>query len=149
VKQLIEVYERDDPAAVIAFQNVERSETYRYGIAKLSETEPHRMESIVEKPAPEDAPSTLAQIGRFVFSAEVIDILEQIDIASGNELYLTDAIAVLCRDQPVLVHVIEGQWYTTGDPLRYLMTNVAYALEHPEIGASFAQFLRSLDLSDK
>jgi len=148
VKQLIELYERHDPAAVIAFQSIERSETYRYGVAKIKdETEPKEMESIVEKPAPDDAPSTLAQIGRFVFSSDVIGILEQIDVASGNELYLTDAIAVLCRESKVLVHPIEGQWYTTGDPLRYLMTNVAYALEHAEIGKNFAEYLRSLDLS--
>lgn len=150
VKQLIDIFEQHDPAAVIAFQEIERAETYRYGIAKIkSGTEPKEMESIVEKPAAEDAPSTLAQIGRFVLTSEVIDILERINVADGNELYLTDAIAELCGEKKVLVHPIEGQWYTTGDPLRYLMTNVMYALEDKEIGADFAQFLKSLDLSAK
>jgi UTP--glucose-1-phosphate uridylyltransferase len=149
VRQLLDVYERHNPAAVIAFQNVERAETCRYGIAKLKDrTNPPEMELIVEKPKPEEAPSTLAQIGRFVLTPELIDVLESIHVTAGKELYLTDAIAVLCRRRRVLVHAIEGQWLTTGDPLRFLMANVAYALENADIGPDFARFLRSLRLED-
>lgn len=147
VKQLLELYEQHDPAAVIAFQEVEPAEACRYGIAKLkNNTEPREMHSIVEKPAPGQQPSNLAQIGRFVLSPQVIDILEGIHVAQGKELYLTDAIAVLCQKAKVLVHPVQGQWYTTGDPLRYLMTNIAYALRDPEIGKDFAQYLRTLQL---
>ena len=148
VRQLINLYEKHDPAAVIAFQEIPPSEAYRYGIAKLKDgTDPREMELIVEKPPVAEAPSNLAQIGRFVLSPEVIDILEGIDVGSGNELYLTDAIAVLCHTKRVLVHPIEGQWYTTGDPLRFLQANVAYALKDPSIAADLARFLKDLDLS--
>ena len=147
VKQLTDIYERHEPGAVIAFQEVPLEETCRYGVAKIKEgTNPPEMESIVEKPDPADAPSTLAQLGRFVLSGEVISILESINVADGNELYLTDAIAVLCQRKPVLVHQIEGNWLTTGDPLRYLITNVEYALKRDDIAPAFANYLRSLKL---
>jgi UTP--glucose-1-phosphate uridylyltransferase len=149
VKQLIDLYEKHDPAAVIAFQEIPREETYRYGIARLkAECDPPEMESIVEKPKPQESPSNLAQIGRFVVSPEVIGILESIHVGEGRELYFTDAIDVLCRDQRVLVHAIEGKWLTTGDPLRYLISNVEYALGNPHIGREFAEYLRSLELRE-
>jgi UTP--glucose-1-phosphate uridylyltransferase len=147
VKQLLDLYEQYNPAAVIAFQEVPRTETYRYGIAQLKPNkQPSELEAIVEKPAVDKAPSNLAQIGRFVLSADVIDILQRVDVSDGRELYLTDAIAVLCRNQRVLVHDIEGQWLTTGDPLRYLIANVTYALRDREIGTDFANYLRGLKL---
>jgi UTP--glucose-1-phosphate uridylyltransferase len=145
VKQLVDVYARHNPQAVIAFQEIPPSEAYRYGIAKLKPgTDPVEMESIVEKPSPGSAPSRLAQIGRFVLSPEVIEILERIEVPPGGELYLTEAIDVLCRRGRVLVHKIEGAWHTTGDPLRYLISNVEYALRHPEIAKDFAAYLRGL-----
>jgi UTP--glucose-1-phosphate uridylyltransferase len=148
VKQLIDVYARHDAAGVVAFQEIPRQETYRYGIAKLKKgTEPPELDTVVEKPEPEDAPSTLAQIGRFVLSSRVIDLLESVQLHAGDELYLTDAIARLCRESRVLAHPIEGKWLTTGDPLRFLIANVQYALRHGQIGREFAAYLRSLDLS--
>ena len=145
VKQMIDVYQRERPAAVVAFQDVPREETCRYGIARLKEgTDPPEMESIVEKPAVEEAPSTLAQIGRFVLSPEVIRILETIHVKQGTELYLTDAIAQLCRRDRVIVHPIEGKWLTTGDPLRFLIANVEYALRDASISADFAKYLRGV-----
>lgn len=149
VRQLLDLYEKHDPAAVIAFQEVAPEEAYRYGIAKLKPgTKPAEMESIIEKPKAGTAPTNLAQIGRFVLSSQVIDILEGIHVNEGKELYLTDAIAVLCREQRVLVHAIEGEWLTTGDPLRFMMANVKYALRDPTIGADFANFLRNFELPE-
>jgi UTP--glucose-1-phosphate uridylyltransferase len=147
VRQLLDLYEQHHPAAVIAFQEVAPEETCRYGIAKLKPgTRPAEMESIVEKPAAGAAPTNLAQIGRFVLSSEVIDILEGIHVKAGKELYLTDAIAELCRKKPVLVHPIEGEWLTTGDPLRFMMASIKYALRDGEIGTEFARFLSSLQI---
>lgn len=147
VRQLVDLYEKHSPGAVIAFQNVPRAETSRYGVVKLKEgTDLPEMDSIIEKPAPDEAPSTLAQIGRFVLSPRTIDLLETTPLGKGGELYLTDAIDRLSREDRVLVHSIEGAWYTTGDPLRYLIANVEYALRHPEVGKDFANYLRTLDL---
>ncbi|MBN2475544.1 MAG: UTP--glucose-1-phosphate uridylyltransferase [Pirellulales bacterium] len=148
VKQLIDVYMQHRPAAVVAFQELPLEEAIRYGLARVKEgTNPKELESIVEKPSLEEAPSTLAQFGRFVLPWRTIEILETMEPGLDNELYLTDANHILCREARVLAHTIEGVWYTTGDPLRFLQTNVQYALRHPEIGRAFAEYLRSLDLS--
>ncbi len=148
VKQLIDVYQAQQPAAaVIAFQEVPREESVRYGMAKLKEgTSPWELESIVEKPSPDEAPSTLAQIGRFVLPWRTIEILETRPLGKDNELYLTDANHILCQEGRVLAHRIEGTWYTTGDPLPYLITNIEYGLRHPEIGKALADYLRRLSL---
>ncbi len=103
---------------------------------------------IIEKPSPEEAPTTWAQLGRFVLKPLVIDILEGMDVGKSKELYLTDAIDILCRTERVVAHAIEGQWHTTGDPLRYLISNVEYALRDPEIGKDFAAYLQSVSHRD-
>lgn len=148
VRQLIDVYEQHNPSAVVAVQNVPRSETNRYGIVKTKPgREPLEMELIVEKPDPEKAPSTLAQFGRFILPARIIDILDHLELGIGNELWLADAIDKLCQTERVLVHAVTGTWYTMGDPLRYLIANVEYALRDPDVGRDFAAYLRTLDLT--
>ena len=149
VRQLVELYAAHGPAAVVAAQEVPLAETKKYGIVKVKPgTEPPEMESIVEKPAPEKAPSRLAQFGRFILPPRVIELLETTRLNRG-ELYLADAIDALCREARVLVQRVEGTWYTMGDPLNFLKATVAYALRHPEVGAPFAEHLRGLDLSAK
>jgi UTP--glucose-1-phosphate uridylyltransferase len=132
-------------------------EISRYGVPKLKPgAGRHELEYIVEKPAPENAPSNLAQVGRFVLSCKIIDLLE--DLKEGlkkenskggenGELWLTDAIDRLAATDTVIVHPIEGKWLTTGDPLRFLKTTVEFALDRPDIGEEFAAYLRELDLS--
>jgi UTP--glucose-1-phosphate uridylyltransferase len=147
-KQLIDAYYEYQPAAVIAVQEVPAHEISRYGAAKLKPgTDRNELEHIVEKPSPGEAPSNLAQLGRFVLSYKTIEILEDITVEKGDELWLTDAIDRLAASDSVIVHPIEGKWFTTGDPLRFLKTTVEFALDRPDIGAEFASYLRGLDLS--
>jgi UTP--glucose-1-phosphate uridylyltransferase len=147
-KQLIDVYKKYQPAAVVAVQEVPIQEISRYGAAKLKpNTDRNELEHIVEKPAPAEAPSNLAQLGRFVLSYKTIEVLEEITVQEGNELWLTDAIDRLAAADSVIVHPIEGKWFTTGDPLRFLKTTVEFALDRPDIGPDFARFLQELDLS--
>jgi UTP--glucose-1-phosphate uridylyltransferase len=147
VKQLAALYEQHGPAGVIAAQSVPRAEINRYGaIALKPGRTPLELESVVEKPDPERAPSTLAQLGRFVLSSKVVGLLENAKLKPGEELYLTPAIHTMSQKDRVLVHEIEGTWYTTGDPLRFMKTNVEYMLRHPEFGAEFSAYLRELDL---
>jgi UTP--glucose-1-phosphate uridylyltransferase len=144
-RQLIELYEKHKPLAVIAAQEVPLEETKRYGIVAVREgTKPAEMSSIVEKPDPGKAPSRLAQLGRFVLTPRVVEMLTTTALGKGNELFLTDALARVCKEGRVLVHSIRGQWLTTGDPLNFLKATVHYALKHPEIGQPFAEFLRSI-----
>jgi UTP--glucose-1-phosphate uridylyltransferase len=147
-RQLIDVYNKYEPAAVVAVQEVPIQEISRYGAAKLKpNTDRNELEHIVEKPSPANAPSNLAQLGRFVLSYRTIEVLEEITVQEGNELWLTDAIDRLAATDSVIVHPIEGKWFTTGDPLRFLQTTVEFALDRPDIGPDFARFLQELDLS--
>lgn len=147
-KQLIDVYEKYQPGAVIAVQEVPIQEISRYGAAKLKPgTDRNELEHLVEKPSPASAPSNLAQLGRFVLSYKAIEVLESITVGQGGELWLTDAIDRLAATDSVIVHPIEGKWFTTGDPLRFLKTTVEFALDRPDIGTEFARYLRGLDLS--
>lgn len=147
VKQLVDVYEKHRPGGVIAVQQVPQEETHRYGIVKLKpDTEPAEMESIIEKPAPGKAPSRLAQFGRFVFSPRIIEILQDLDLGKDNELWLADAVDKLSREAPVLVQQVQGTWFTIGDPLRFLIANVEYALRDPHIGKDFAAYLKTVKL---
>jgi UTP--glucose-1-phosphate uridylyltransferase len=147
-KQLIDVFHKYQPAGVIAVQEVPHEEVGRYGVPKLKEgSDRDELEFIVEKPTPAYAPSNLAQLGRFVFSRKIIDILDNLTVGKGGELWLTDAIDRLAATDSVIVHTIEGKWFTTGDPLRFLKTTVELALERPDIGRQFAAYLRGLDLS--
>ena len=150
VKQLIEVHTKYEPAATIAFQEVPETEIFRYGAAQLKAgIEPKEIVEIVEKPKGV-APSNLAQLGRFILPWRIIEILERlaIEVQQGkkDELYLTYAVNQLCCESRVLAHPIDGQWLTTGDPLRYLEACVVYALRDKTIGADFAKFLSTLDL---
>ncbi len=147
-KQLIDVFNKYQPAGVIAVQEVPQHEVGNYGVPKLKEgSERNELEYIVEKPTPAYAPSNLAQLGRFVFSHKIIDILDNLSVGKGGELWLTDAVDQLASTDSVIVHKIAGKWFTTGDPLRFLKTTVELALDRPDIGREFAAYLRELDLS--
>lgn len=148
VRQLIDVYTEFKPAGVIAFQEVPEQEISRYGAARLKAgTAPNEIAEIVEKP-PTAAPSNLAQLGRFVLPWRTIEILEELAVqvqqGRARELYLTYAVNQLCHEARVLAHRIEGQWLTTGDPLRYLQACVEYALRQEDIGSDFLAYLREV-----
>ena len=145
VRQLIDVYMKHRPAAVIAVQEVPQPETRLYGIARLKpNSSPPELESIVEKPAPDVAPSRLAQLGRFILTSEVVQRLAEARVGPGEELYLTPTIDAVAKCGRVLVHEINGIWYTTGDPLRFMMANVQYTLKHPEYGRAFGEYLQQV-----
>jgi UTP--glucose-1-phosphate uridylyltransferase len=152
VRQLIDVYQQHRPDGVIAFQEVPNSEINRYAAAALKTgTEVDEIESLVEKPSPEEAASNLAQLGRFLLPWRTIEILEEMGRnihGKQKELYLTYANNRLCQEGRVLAHTIEGQWLTTGDPLRFLKASVEYALRRDDIGKDFAAYLRTLDLGE-
>ena len=133
-------------ASVLAVQQVDRSETSSYGIVSSSPwgERTERINGIVEKPRPEVAPSTLAVVGRYVLSPLVFKHLEQIQPGAGGELQLTDALARLIRDEPVLAYRFEGTRYDCGSKIGYLQATVELGLRHPEVGPQFGEFLRAM-----
>jgi UTP--glucose-1-phosphate uridylyltransferase len=147
VEQMAEVYERTG-ASVLSVQEVPRNETNKYGIVE-TERQPDgtlRVTSMVEKPAPEDAPSNLAVVGRYLLTPTIFEKLEQTTPGAGGEIQLTDAIAALLKEETVIAHLFEGKRYDCGSKEGYLEATVEYALAHPELGDSFRAYLKRLEL---
>lgn len=145
LQQMMDVY-RDCNASVVAVENVDREQVSRYGIVETAST-PHggvKMTSIVEKPAPDEAPSTLAVVGRYIFTPAIIPLLETTPRGAGNEIQLTDAIAALLDEEDVHLCEFQGQRYDCGSILGYMKANVEYALRHEAIGAEFRSYITGL-----
>ncbi|RQO36253.1 UTP--glucose-1-phosphate uridylyltransferase [Herminiimonas sp. KBW02] len=143
--QMTDVFQREGHS-VLAVQDVPRSDTKQYGIVSATAYQPQLelVNAIVEKPQPDVAPSTLAVVGRYVLSNKIFDYLETIGKGAGGEIQLTDGIAALMQAEKVLAYRYDGQRYDCGSKLGYLKAMVAMGLKHPETGAGFTEYLKSL-----
>jgi UTP--glucose-1-phosphate uridylyltransferase len=142
MKQMVDIYDYYK-TSVLGVQDVPRSETKSYGIVDakpLTETV-EQITRIVEKPKPEDAPSTLAVVGRYVLTPRIFHHLKTIGKGSGGEIQLTDGIAALLAEEQVLAYRYQGTRYDCGSKIGYLEATVAFGLRHPEVGADFAALL--------
>jgi UTP--glucose-1-phosphate uridylyltransferase len=131
---------------VLAFVEVKPEETNRYGIASVSPSDRGEdiveVTSLVEKPAPEDAPSNLAVLGRYILPTTIFDAIQNTKPGSGGEIQLTDAIAQLLADgTPVHGIIYRGHRYDTGMPLGYLQAVVQLAVKRADLGAEFREWL--------
>lgn len=142
-KQLLNVYKKNpDAAAVIAVQKMPEEVLYRYGVCKIKDGTDNVLESTVEKPkTPSEAPSNLVSFGRFLFTPKILPILETLKTGLNNELWIIDAVKELAQKEKVLVHEIEGQWFTTGDSLNYIKANIEFALRREEFRDDLLTFL--------
>jgi len=132
--------------SVIALKEVGPKEISSYGCARAEHVDGAvvRVEEIVEKPAPEEAPSNLAVMGRYVFTPEIFDALDRVQPGKGNEIQLTDAIGLLLEDQQVYGYVFEKGRYDIGNKLDYLKATVELALQRDDLGPAFREFLDTL-----
>jgi len=141
LQQMVDIYsERRN--AVLAVQRIPPEDSSKYGVIR---NEPiadrlHRIAGMVEKPRPEDAPSDLAVVGRYILTPRLFDFLERIGKGTGGEIQLTDGIARLLDVEHVLALEFKGTRYDCGSKLGYLMANFVYAMRHEEVGAEFARF---------
>lgn len=143
-QQLIEVFEQEKPAAVLAVQEVPWEEIDRYGIVECKEgTKKNQVVRILEKPK-EKTLSNMAQFGRFVFSYKVIKEALDTPVGKGGELWVADVLNRLAQKEAVIAQPIEGEWLTTGDPFRFLKAVVKFALDREDIGDEFREFLREV-----
>jgi UTP--glucose-1-phosphate uridylyltransferase len=131
---------------VLAFMEVKPSETSRYGIASVAPsdrgTDIVEVTGLVEKPSPEEAPSNLAVLGRYILPATIFDVIDNTKPGSGGEIQLTDAMATLLNDgTPVHGIIYRGHRYDTGMPLGYLQAVVQLAAKRPDLGAEFREWL--------
>ncbi len=147
LRQMADEFEQRQ-CSIVAVQQVAREDTRQYGIVK---TRPlggrvSRVERIVEKPLPEVAPSTLAVVGRYILTPGIFSCLEAVQPGAGGEIQLTDAIARLLDNEPVLAYEFQGKRYDCGSKLGYLQATVEYTLMHPELEGPFREYLRNLKL---
>ena len=131
-------------ASVVGVENVAQADTGKYGIVGTEGDTSliARVNRIVEKPKPADAPSTLAVVGRYLLSPTIFPLLENVQRGAGGEIQLTDAISALLDREPVYAFRFAGRRFDCGSKLGYLQATVEYGLKHAELGSPFADFLR-------
>lgn len=140
--QLIHVHKKRH-GAVLGVQDVPKADVSRYGIVAPKHLSHglHRVEGLVEKPSPTDAPSTLAVIGRYVLPPEIFPILRRTRPGKNGEIQLTDALKELAKKSPMYALEVEGQRHDAGDKLGFLIATVEFALKNPALGAEFRDYL--------
>lgn len=132
-KELMNAHkENPEAAAIIAAQEVPHEEIKKYASVSLSNDGTMRVEGMVEKPKPEDAPSDLASYGRYLLTPEVFEFLKPRNIGLDNELWTADAIASMIPTGRVYVKKTSGNWMTTGDPKNYFFAHLKYVLENED-----------------
>jgi UTP--glucose-1-phosphate uridylyltransferase len=143
IKQMIEVFNHYQ-SSVVGVEALAREDTRSYGVVEGHEWEEDifKLSGIVEKPAPDDAPSNLAVVGRYVLMPSIFAHLRKLESA-GEELQLTDALHLLLAEEQVLAHRYCGTRFDCGCKLGYMKATVEFALRHPEIGPSFGEYLRN------
>src|SRR5579862_7204092 len=148
LKQMAQVYHQYG-SSVLGVEEVPRSDTDKYGIVEVEAangkpTTVSRIRSIVEKPKPDVAPSTLAVVGRYVLTPSIFAELERIGHGAGGEIQLTDAIARLLQREAVYAHRFSGKRFDCGNKLGYLQATVELSLAHPTLGRDFRAYLKSV-----
>lgn len=142
LRELAGEFERHG-SSVVAVEEVPHEETSSYGIVAVESVDDgQRMTKIVEKPQPEQAPSNLAVVGRYLLSPDIWDKLENTGRGAGGEIQLTDAISDLLDDSSVYAYSFSGTRYDCGSKLGYLQATVAFGMAHGEIGEAFRQYLK-------
>ena len=145
LRRMLDVHQERD-ASVLAILQVPRDEISAYGCAVADPVSEGvvRIRSLVEKPPPEEAPSDMAVIGRYVFTPDIFDALERIEPGAGGELQLTDAIELLAQEQPVYGCVFQDGRYDIGRKIDFLRANIELSLERPDVGPELAELLADL-----
>jgi len=145
-RQLLDAFDRYRPAAVLATQWVPDEEKHLYGCIEFKPGSDREMARIIEKPDPDKAPSNWVQIGHFVFTPELFDVLQGSELGKGGELWMADAVDRLAARSSVIAQPIEGLWMAAGDPLRQLKANIEVALRRDDMRDDLVAYLRSLEL---
>ncbi len=151
LSQMIRVYEKYGGIVISGVKIENKEDLSRYGIADITKVEGnvYKINSIVEKPSPDKAPSDLATHGAYILPPEIFDALRSLNPGKGGEIWLVDAINLL-KEKGVPLYAVEienGKYYDTGNKLEYMKTVVELGLQHPDINGEFKKFLKDLKLS--
>ncbi|EDP76355.1 UTP--glucose-1-phosphate uridylyltransferase GalU [Hydrogenivirga sp. 128-5-R1-1] len=145
LSKMLDIYNRYG-RSVIALFEVPEEEVNKYGIVDVEETEEGvlKVKELVEKPSPDEAPSNLAIVGRYIFTPGIFEKLRKTKPGKGGEIQLTDAMKLLLEEEEIYAYQIEGKVYDTGNPLDYLKTVFEFALKREDIGAELREFIANL-----
>jgi UTP--glucose-1-phosphate uridylyltransferase len=147
-KQLIESYEKFH-APIIGLSEVDRNEVSKFGVIDGEKIDEQNMKvvDIVEKPSPEEAPSTAVAVGKYIITKEVFDTLATMNSGKSGEIRLADAFDIMLQSgRPIYGRMLEGEWLDTGDKFNFLRTTIHFGLKHPEVGEKLRTYLKELSL---
>ncbi len=149
LRQMMDVFEKYQ-APVIATMQVEGEAISRFGVIDADEVEPgvFKIKDMVEKPPFAEAPSDLAIIGRYIFTPDIFEAIEQTTPGTGGEIQITDAMRLLLKKRPFYAVKLEGVRHDAGDKLGFLIATVEYALKREDLGGEFREYLKGLNLDD-
>ena len=151
LRQMMEVFDATQ-SSVIATQVVDGPAISAYGVLDVKPADPRfggnlfEINNMVEKPKPQDAPSNLAVIGRYILTPRIFEMLERTPLGAGGELQLTDGMRLLLQQEKMYGFRFEGKRHDTGDKLGFLKATVEFALKRPDMGDAFREYLKSLKL---
>jgi len=133
-------------ASIAAVMEVEKDQTDKYGIldAQQVEDDIYRINDMVEKPAPDEAPSNLAIIGRYILTPKIFEYLGKKERGAGGEIQLTDAMKILLKGQPIYGYKFDGKRFDCGDKAGFQMANLAFALERPDMKDKLIKFIKEI-----
>jgi len=148
LRQMMDVFHRY-PSTILAIQKVPRSQTHQYGVidGRRIENGIYLVKDLVEKPSPDEAPSNLAIIGRYILTPEIFTALEHTKPGKGGEIQLTDGLKLLMAKQPIYAYEFQGKRHDAGDKLGFLKATVEFGLKNHEFGSEFRDYLRKLRLT--
>lgn len=143
--QMIDVYEKEN-CGVVGVQEVKKDEVKSYGIISGKQVQDNLwdVDTFVEKPEPQDAPSNIAVVGRYLLEPSIFNILEKTGKGAGGEIQLTDALAKQAKTEKLLAYKFDGKRYDCGSKLGYLEATVELAMKHQGVGKSFSKYLKKL-----
>jgi UTP--glucose-1-phosphate uridylyltransferase len=149
MKQMLQVHDRYG-RSVIAVETVPPKNTTAYGIISPKQVEErvYQVLGLVEKPEPEEAPSNLGIVGRYILTPEIFSLLKEMPPGKSGEIQLTDGLRLLLEQQEIYAYRFQGTRHDTGTPLGFLKASVELALHCPDLGSEFKEYLRKLNLPD-
>ena len=145
LKQLIEAYD-EYRTTILGVQTIDKKDTNKYGIieGKFIEDRVYKVNDLIEKPSPEEAPSNIAILGRYIITPEIFDILADLPPGKGDEVQLTDALKILSQQEAMYAYDFEGRRYDVGDKLGFLEATVDFALKKDDLKDGFLDYLRKV-----
>ena len=144
LKQMVDLYGKQN-ASILAVEKIKPEQSKSYGVVAVQSQSAsiHSVNGIIEKPESKDAPSNLGVVGRYILSSSIFKHIRNLKPGSGGEYQLTDAIAALLKEEPVIAYEYEGIRYDCGSKLGYLKATIEFALKHPELKDEFESYLKS------